>query len=60
VGHKTWKAPKESITQLGYRVVNKINTNESKGYKRADSIHHNIECLTGAVGEAEATRILTK
>jgi hypothetical protein len=51
---------KQAIARGQLRVVNKIITNESKGYKRADSIHHNIQCLTGAVGEAEATRILTK
>jgi hypothetical protein len=51
---------KQAIARGQLRVVSKIITNESKGYKRADLIHHNIQCLTGAVGEAKATRILTK
>jgi hypothetical protein len=50
----------QAIARGQLRVVNQIITNERLGYKTACSIHHDIKCLTIAVGEAEATRILAK
>jgi hypothetical protein len=50
----------QAIARGQLRVVNQIITNERLGYKTSCSIHHDIKCLTIAVGEAEATRILAK